>query len=238
MNRDPREHLIVALDLPGLTEARALVARLGSDVLWYKIGLELFTAAGPEAVRAVKGEGKRVFLDLKLHDIPNTVARAVARGAALGADLVDMHVSAGEEAMRAAAAALREGPDPVACRILGVTVLTSAKRLDATGPLSAEALVEEVVRRAEAARAAGLDGVVCPATATAAVRERCGPDFALLNPGIRPAGAALQDQQWVGTPGAALRAGARWLVVGRPVTAAPDPVAAARELLDQVRAAV
>jgi orotidine-5'-phosphate decarboxylase len=237
MNRDPREHLIVALDVPGLTEARALVARLGEDVLWYKIGLELFTAAGPEAVRILKADGKKIFLDLKLHDIPNTVARAVSAGVALGADLIDMHVMAGEEAMRAAAAARRESTAS-ACRILGVTVLTSAKRLEGAAALSADALVEEVLRRAGAARSAGLDGVVCPAAASAAVRAQCGDGFALLNPGIRPAGSAPADQQWVATPAAAIRAGARWLVVGRPITGEPDPAAAARAVLEEIRRAV
>jgi orotidine-5'-phosphate decarboxylase len=236
MVRDPREHLIVALDVPGLPEMCALVARLGTDVLWYKIGLELFTAAGPEAVRVAKGEGKKVFLDLKLHDIPNTVARAVTRGAALGADLVDMHVVAGEEAMRAAAEALRAAAPE--SRILGVTVLTSAKRLEGAAALSAEALVEEVVRRAGAARDAGLDGVVCPVAATGAVRARCGDDFAILNPGIRPVGSARGDQQWIATPAAAIRAGARWLVVGRPITGEPDPAAAARGVLEEIRGAV
>jgi orotidine-5'-phosphate decarboxylase len=237
MNRDPREHLIVALDVPGLNEARTLVARLGPDVRWYKIGLELFIAAGPEAVRVLKAEGKKIFLDLKLHDIPNTVARAVAAGIALGADLIDMHVAAGEEAMFAAAAALNAAP-ATDCRVLGVTVLTSAKRLDDDAALSPEALVEEVVRRAVAARAAGLDGVVCPAAATAAVRERCGDDFALLNPGIRPAGSARGDQQWIATPSTAIRDGARWLVVGRPITGEPDPGAAARAVLEEIRGAV
>jgi orotidine-5'-phosphate decarboxylase len=231
MVRDPREQLIVALDAPGLVEARSLLARLGDSVLWYKIGLELFTAAGPEAVRAVKGEGKRVFLDLKLHDIPNTVARAAARGAALGADLVDVHVAAGAEALRAAADAVREGAPPQACRLLGVTVLTSAAGLTADG------LLDEVLRRAETARAAGLDGVVCPAAATPDVRRRCGDSFLVLNPGIRPAGAARGDQQWVATPAAAVRAGARWLVVGRPITAQPDPAAAARAILEELRGA-
>lgn len=237
MTRDPREQLIIALDVPGLTEMRALLARLGTDVLWCKIGLELFSAAGPEAVRVAKGEGKKVFLDLKLHDIPNTVARAVARGVALGADLVDMHVMAGEEAMRAAAEALREAAAPD-CRILGVTVLTSAKRLEGPGALSAEALVEEVVRRAAAARDAGLGGVVCPVAATAAVRASCGETFAILNPGIRPAGSARGDQQWIATPAAAIGAGARWLVVGRPITGEPDPAAAARGVLEEIRGAV
>jgi len=236
MVRDPREHLIVALDVPGLPEMRTLLARLGPDVLWYKIGLELFSAVGPEAVRVAKGEGKKVFLDLKLHDIPNTVARAVTRGVALGADLVDMHVVAGEEAMRAAAEALCAAAAPE-CRILGVTVLTSAKRLEGATPLSSEALVEEVVRRARAACDAGLGGVVCPVAATAAVRAQCSDDFAILNPGIRPAGSARGDQQWIATPAAAIRAGARWLVVGRPITGEPDPAAAARGVLQEISGA-
>jgi orotidine-5'-phosphate decarboxylase len=233
MIRDPRQHLIVALDVPELAAARTLIARLGDDVLWYKIGLELFTVAGPEAVRVAKGEGKQVFLDLKLHDIPNTVARAVTRSAALGADLLDVHVAAGEEAMRAAATALRDAVPT--CPILGVTVLTSATQLNGAGALSSDALVEEVVRRARAARVAGLDGVVCPAAATAAVRAACGDEFALLNPGIRPAGAARGDQQWIATPAAAIAAGARWLVVGRPITGAPQPAAAARAILEEIR---
>ncbi len=232
---DARERLIVALDYGDLAPAQALVDRLGCEVLWYKVGLELFTAVGPPAVRALKKAGKRVFLDLKLHDIPNTVARAVASAAALDADLVDLHVSAGPEALRAAVASLQALPKESARpRLLGVTVLTSARTLDGA-PLTSERLVQEVVARARAAQEAGLDGVVAPVPAIGAVAAACGRALAVLTPGIRPTGSARGDQTWIATPGGALCAGARWIVVGRPITAAADPAAAAREILTEMR---
>lgn len=239
MRRVPREQLIVALDVPGLDEARALVDRLGDDVLWYKVGLELFSAAGPAALTALKHSGKRVFLDLKLHDIPNTVARAVARLAGLGADLLDLHTAAGSAAMEAAARALREAcPAQPRALLIGVTVLTSTRQLEgASGPAGAEAVIAEAVSRARAAQEAGLDGVVAPAVALEQIRRRCGESFGVLTPGIRPAGAAVQDQRWVVTPASALADGARWIVVGRPITAAADPPGAARAILEEMATA-
>jgi orotidine-5'-phosphate decarboxylase len=237
---EPRDRLVIALDYESLERAEALVTQLGPEVLWYKVGLELFTAAGPEAVRALKRAGKRVFLDLKLHDIPNTVARAALRGTQLGADLIDLHVAAGSEAMRAAVAAVRDATDEASRpRLLGVTVLTSTKSLpDAAGAaLAADALVREVAARARLAAEAGLDGVVCPVPAAGEVRRCCGEAFLLLTPGIRPAGSERGDQQWVATPQVALRFGARWMVVGRPITGSPDPRAAALAILSEIRAA-
>lgn len=236
---DPREHLIVALDVGGLSAAEALVDGLGDEVLWYKVGLELYAASGPAAVRMLKDRGKRVFIDLKLHDIPNTVARASAQLAELGVDIIDLHVAAGSEAMTRAAEAVRETcPGEGRPTLLGVTVLTSTA-VDAAGqPLSPEGLIEEVTRRALAAKEAGLDGVVCPARAAESVKACCPDDFALLVPGIRPAGADKGDQHWVATPEWALKAGARWLVVGRPVHGAPDPRAAAAALCGQIAAAI
>ncbi|MCK4412159.1 MAG: orotidine-5'-phosphate decarboxylase [Candidatus Eisenbacteria sp.] len=237
MDSTPRDQLIVALDTGDLSAALDMVRRLGDEVAWYKVGLQLFSAAGPSAVRTLRREGKRVFLDLKLHDIPNTVTQAALQGADLGADLIDLHVAAGAEAMRAAAEALqaryrdRERP-----RLLGVTVLTSLRRLADQGELSPAGLVEAVVARALEAQAAGLDGVVAPAPAAAEVRRRCGAAFRLLTPGIRPSGAERADQQWIATPQSARAAGADWIVVGRPITAAPDPVAAAREILGALAA--
>jgi orotidine-5'-phosphate decarboxylase len=236
---DPREHLIVALDVGGLSRATALVDRLGEEVLWYKVGLELYAASGPEAVRMLKERGKRVFLDLKLHDIPNTVSRAAAELARLGVDIIDVHVAAGDEAMAGAADAVREaapvGTSPV---LLGVTILTSTA-VDAAGrPLTPDALIEEVSRRALAAQAAGLDGVVCPSRAAEAVHRRCAEGFGLLVPGIRPAGAERGDQHWVATPASALAAGARWLVVGRPIHGSEDPVGAAASICAEIRAAI
>jgi orotidine-5'-phosphate decarboxylase len=237
---EPRDRLVIALDVESLERAEEIVTQLGPEVLWYKVGLELFTAAGPEAVLALKRAGKRVFLDLKLHDIPTTVARAAVRGAQLGADVIDMHVAAGGEAMRAAVAAVREAAgEEQRPRLLGVTVLTSTKSLpDAAGArLAADTLVREVVARAQLAAEAGLDGVVCPVPAAEEVRRRCGEPFLLLTPGIRPAGSERGDQQWVATPRAALRFGARWMVVGRPITGSPDPREAARAILAEISAA-
>ena len=235
MMKDPREMLVVALDVGGPDEARAFVDRLGDLVLWYKVGLELFSAAGPAAVRMLKERGKRVFLDLKLHDIPNTVGRAASQLGALGVDILDVHVAAGQEAMHGAASAIQQTCDPDRRPlILGVTVLTSTAVGEDGKPLSVEALVPEVVQRAVSAQKAGLDGVVCPAAAAPHVRRQCGEDFRMLIPGIRPAGGAQADQRWIATPATALEAGASWIVVGRPITAAPDPVAAAQGMLAQI----
>ena len=233
---DAAQRLVVALDVPDLAGALALVGRIGPGVQWYKVGLELFSAAGPDAVRALVERGRSVFLDLKLHDIPTTVARAARQAARLGAELIDLHTVAGEEAMRAAAESVAEaargGARPL---LLGVTVLTSAQHLDpGAAPLDPAGLVRAAAARAEAARAAGLDGVVAPAAALAEIRARCGAAFPVLTPGIRPAGAAAGDQRWTATPAEALRAGARWLVVGRPVTGAPDPARAAGAILDEI----
>ncbi len=235
MSQVPRDALVHALDVGGLPEATALVERLGEDVLWYKVGLELFSAAGPPAIEMLKARGKRVFLDLKLHDIPNTVTRAVHQLIGLGADVMDLHVAAGHDAMAQVAEAVRTTcPPETRPQLLGVTVLTSTA-LDAEGrPLGLDDLVAEVVRRAAMAQAAGLDGVVCPAPAATAVRDRCGAGFLTLVPGIRPAGAVTGDQRWIATPASALAAGARWIVVGRPISAAPDPVAAARDILAEM----
>lgn len=229
-----RDRLIVACDVPGIAEMERLVGALGDAVLWYKVGLELWSAAGPDSVRWLKHAGKRVFVDLKLHDIPNTVARAAERLAELDADLIDMHVVAGTEAMALAARRLRERGEPRPA-ILGVTVLTSTKQADGDREaLSAEVMIAEATRRAEAARDSGLDGVVAPAAALPSIRQRCGSGFLVLTPGIRPAGAASGDQQWVATPGSAVRSGARWIVVGRPITAAPSPADAAAAILEEM----
>ncbi len=236
MPESARDQLVVALDVGGLDDATALVDRLGDHVLWFKVGLELYVAAGPEAVRRLTARGKRVFLDLKLHDIPNTVARSAAMAADLGVDVLDLHVAAGSEAMRAAVAAVTEVCGRAARpRILGVTVLTSAASLEpGGGGLAHEELIDAVAARAALAQEAGLDGVVCPAPAMAAVRTRCGDGFDLLVPGIRPAGSARADQRWVATPEEAVSAGARWIVVGRPITGAQDPRAAAAAILAQM----
>jgi orotidine-5'-phosphate decarboxylase len=222
--RRPPE-LIVALDVPSLADVDRTLARLGPAVGFYKIGLELFTASGPEAVRRVKAAGKRVFLDLKLHDIPRTVERAVRAAAALGVDMLTLH-AAGGRAMVAAAreAAGAPGAGPL---LVAVTVLTSLDAADlADQGLSRDPAVQAEVL-GELAVSAGADGVVCSAAEAARLRATLGPHACLVTPGVRPAGVAAGDQKRVATPREAARNGATHVVVGRPILDAPDPAAAA-----------
>lgn len=226
-----RDRLIVALDVGNVDEAEALVSRLGDSVTFYKVGLQLIYAGGlPFAERLAKS-GKRVFLDAKLLDIDNTVAHAVASIVPLGMTFLTIH--AYPKAMRAAVAARGNAP----LKLLGVTVLTSmsdADVADAGYDVSARALV---ARRAADARAVGMDAVVTSPAEAAAVRAIVGPDIAIVTPGIRPAGSDAGDQQRIATPEAAIRAGADHLVVGRPVTAAADPQAAAEAIVREIEAA-
>ncbi len=220
--------VIVPLDVPTLAEAVALATRLAGHVAAVKIGKQLFTAEGPAAIRAMHDLGLRVFLDLKYHDIPNTVAGAVAAAKSLGVWLLNVHAGGGGEMMRAAAKAAA-GPDrPL---VIAVTVLTSfsedAYRAITGTPRTLEA---QVLYLARETKAAGLDGVVASPQEIRAIRQACGPDFLIVTPGVRPADAALNDQQRVMTPAEAVRAGADYLVIGRPITAAPDPVDAARQI--------
>ncbi len=224
---------IVALDVATMADAQALVRRLGGACDFYKVGLELFAAEGPEVVRWLRGEGKRVFVDLKLHDIPNTVRGAARSVARLGASLLTVHASGGTDMMAAAVAGAAEGSaessaEGAACGILGVTVLTS---MDAGGVEQAwgrqQVVVQgEVERLAGLAADAGAAGIVCSGHEAAGVRARYGGRLGLLVPGIRLAGGATHDQRRVMTPSAAAAAGARWLIMGRAVTGAADPVAA------------
>lgn len=224
---------IVALDVATMADAQALVRRLGGACDFYKVGLELFAAEGPEVVRWLRGEGKRVFVDLKLHDIPNTVRGAARSVARLGASLLTVHASGGTDMMAAAVAGAAEGSaessaEGAACGILGVTVLTS---MDAGGVEQAwgrqQVVVQgEVERLAGLAADAGAAGIVCSGHEAAGVRARYGGRLGLLVPGIRLAGGATHDQRRVMTPSAAAAAGARWLILGRAVTGAADPVAA------------
>lgn len=227
-----RDRLIVALDVETVAEAEALVSRLGDSVTFYKVGLQLIYAAGlPFAERLAKS-GKRVFLDTKLLDIDNTVEHAVKSIMPMGLTFVTVH--AYPKAMRAAVKARGRSP----LKLLGVTVLTSmsdADVSDAGYDLSARALV---ARRAADAKAAGMDAVVTSPAEAAAVRAIVGADIAIVTPGIRPAGSDAGDQQRIATPEAAIRAGADYLVVGRPITAAADPKAAAERIVREIEAAV
>ena len=225
---------IVALDVPSAEEARALVSQLDSSCHFYKVGLELYCAAGPDFVRWLRDADKQVFVDLKLHDIPNTVQGAARSVAHSGASLLTVHASGGAEMMRAATLGAREAGH--GCTVLGVTVLTShdaASQGAAWGrpPVDVQA---EVLRLAGDALAAGLEGIVCSGHEAALVRERHGDKLGLLIPGIRLAGGAAHDQKRVMTPVAARDAGARWIILGRAVTQAPSPRAAMEAVLGEL----
>jgi orotidine-5'-phosphate decarboxylase len=222
---DLRDRLIVALDVRGVAEARDLVERLGESVGFYKIGYQLAYAGGLALAEDLVRAGKKVFLDLKLHDIGNTVEEGVRSLARLGATFLTVH--AYPQTMRAAAA----GRAGSSLKILAVTVLTSYDDADAAEAGYAGTVGALVARRAAQARNLGIDGIVCAATEAARVRAVVGPKLLIVTPGIRPAGAEASDQKRVVAPGAALRAGADYLVVGRPITAAPDPRQAAETVL-------
>ena len=219
--------VIVALDFASREPALRLVDALADEAGFYKVGLELFTRVGPEVVTDLTSRGKSVFLDLKLHDIPNTVAGAVRAASAGGARLLTVHAWGGPEMLAAAA-----GAADADLEILAVTVLTSLSGYTLSrvlGRPGVEPLVE-VERMARLAQAAGVDGVVCSPHEAAAVRAAAGPGFTIVTPGIRLVGGSVHDQARVATPAAAAEAGADYLVVGRAVTEAPDPVEALRQI--------
>jgi len=228
----PRERLIVALDALDVGEARGIVERIGDGATIYKIGMELAYAGGLKLAPELASAGKQVFLDLKLHDIPNTVERATAQAAKLGARFLTVH--AYPQTMRAAVA----GAKGSGMRILAVTVLTSYDDADLLDACYRFGVVETVRRRAEQALALGVDGLVTSAAEAAMARQTVGADMLLVTPGIRPAGAAAGDQKRVATPAEAIRNGANYLVVGRPVTQAPDPRAAAEAVVAEVARAL
>lgn len=223
--------LIVALDFPEAAKALALAEQLRGQCRWFKVGLELYLAAGNAVVGELQRQGFRVFLDLKLHDIPNTVTRAVRTAAETGAEMLTLHASGGPAMLAAAAEAAAGLPHPP--QLLAVTVLTSMDQaqLGAVGVDGSPA--EQVLRLAQMASEAGITGFVASAAEVAAMRERL-PSAVLVIPGIRPAGAAAGDQKRTATPAAALAAGASYLVVGRPITQAADPAAAAKAIVEEM----
>jgi orotidine-5'-phosphate decarboxylase len=235
---DPRDRLIVALDTASLARAEAIADDLSGIVRWYKIGPHLFTAAGPAAVTALLRRG-RIFLDLKFHDIPSVVSSGVEAAADMGASLCTVHTLGGTAMMRAAreGAAAGSPPERPPMRVIGVTVLTSTSSavLEEMGLSGAPQAL--AVRLARLAKDAGLAGVVTSPLEAEAIRRACGRGFLLVCPGIRPEGAERRDQHRVDTPRAAIRAGADVLVVGRPITLANDPRAAADEILEQIAGA-
>jgi len=228
-----RDRLIVALDVPKADTARALVDRLAGRVGMFKVGSQAFTSAGPALVREIVARGEKVFLDLKFHDIPNTVAGAVASASRLGVSLVDVHGLGGRAMVEAAVGAL----PAMATRLLAITILTSHDEdtLDEIGVNGT--MLDSVRRLALLAKEAGADGVVASPHEVALIREACGSDFLIVTPGIRPAGSARGDQSRAATPGAALAAGADYVVVGRPITEAPDPAAAADAIVCETEGA-
>jgi orotidine-5'-phosphate decarboxylase len=226
-----RDRLIVALDFPTKSKALALVSALSGSASIYKIGMQLYTAEGPEVVRAVAATGAKIFLDLKLHDIPNTVAKAVVAAGGLGVQMLTVHLSGGSAMVEAAV-----GARPPNLLLLGVTVLTSAtpKTLSETGVSSG--LEEQVLRLAELGRKSGIDGLITSPHEVRILRERLGEQIKLITPGVRPSWAAANDQKRFTTPNEALKSGADYLVIGRPITASPDPRAAVERLLKEIAA--
>jgi orotidine-5'-phosphate decarboxylase len=225
--------IIVALDFADAASARALVERLDPALCRLKVGKELFTVAGPELVRTLVARGFEVFLDLKFHDIPNTVAAACRAAAGLGVWMLNVHASGGRRMMTAAQEGLADLPKPPL--LIAVTVLTSMSAEDLGEVGVAGTPADQVLRLARLTQACKLDGVVCSAQEAAMLRAELGADFRLVTPGIRPAGAETGDQRRVMTPAQALNAGATDLVIGRPITAAADPLAALKAIQTDIQ---
>jgi orotidine-5'-phosphate decarboxylase len=229
---DPRQRLIVALDVPTAAAAQGIVAAVGDSALTYKVGMQLYTAEGPQLVRDLLSSGRRVFLDLKYHDIPNTVAAAVREAAQLGISMLTVHASGGKKMLLAAVDSARAvNPE---LTVLAVTVLTSMDENDLETIGIPGTVTEEVLRLASLALANGCQGIVTSAREASRLRAELGDEFALVTPGVRPAGAGHEDQVRVVTPAEAISAGASHIVVGRPITGATDPGAAARAILGQI----
>lgn len=230
--KDPRDRLIVALDVSSSAAAQKIVSAIGESAHIYKVGKQLFTAEGPTVVRDLVAAGRRVFLDLKFHDIPNTVAAAVAEAAKLNVTMLTVHASGGGEMLRAAVEAASKADAPP--MILAVTVLTSMEDSDLPGIGVRGTVVDQTLRLATLAITNGCDGIVTSAHEVRELRSELGDDFAVVTPGVRPAGSEKGDQARVVTPAEAVAAGASHIVVGRPITAAPDPAAAAKEIIQQI----
>jgi orotidine-5'-phosphate decarboxylase len=221
--------LIVALDLPTQAKALALVAVLSGSVRTYKIGLQLYTAAGPAIVQAVAATGAKIFLDLKLHDIPSTVAKAVAAAAELGVQMLTVHLSGGAAMLQAALEA-----KPPHLSLLGVTVLTSATQETLSEIGVASGLEDHVLQLAKLGKKSGIDGLITSPQEVGIIREQLGKEIILITPGVRPTWATSDDQRRFRTPREALRDGADYLVIGRPITADPDPRAAVERVVAEM----
>jgi orotidine-5'-phosphate decarboxylase len=229
---DPRDRLIVALDVSTSAAARKIVAAVGDSAHAYKVGMQLYTAEGPAIVRELVGSGRRVFLDLKYHDIPSTVGAAVREAAQLGVSMVTVHASGGSKMLRAAIdGAQTANPDLL---VLAVTVLTSLDDAELGKMGLRGGVLDQVMRLAALAISNGCRGVVASALEAGSLREEFGPDFVIVTPGVRPAGSGPHDQARIVTPADAIAAGASHIVVGRPITEAADPAEETRAILGQL----
>src|SRR5271156_335178 len=229
-----KDRLAVALDFADEREAIKLVDQLGETCQWYKVGMELYYAAGNSIVQKLRDRGFSVFLDLKLHDIPNTVAGAVRSATQAGASLLTIHASGGAAMMNAASEAASAPGSP---RLLAVTVLTSMGASELAGIGIASSPADQVLRLAKLAQKSGIDGMVCSAEEVALLRKEIGPDTLLVIPGIRPTGSTIEDQKRIATPAQAIAHGASMLVVGRPIPRAADPAAATQAILEEIEQA-
>ena len=227
----PKDCLAIALDLPNEHDAMKLIDRLGNTCQWFKVAMELYYTAGNSIVQQLRDRGLSVFLDLKLHDIPNTVAGAVRSATSAGASLLTVHASGGAAMMSAAAEAASAPGSP---RLLAVTVLTSMDASQLEGIGITAPVADQVLRLARLAQHSGINGMVCSAEEVALLRNETGPSSLLITPGIRPVGSAIEDQKRVATPAQAIAHGASMLVVGRPITRAADPAAAAQSILNEI----
>jgi len=232
------DRLIVALDFPTGDAAKAAVREIGSAVNHYKVGMELFYAAGNDIISFLKSHDKKVFLDLKLQDIPNTVASAVRVQTRLGVDMINVHAIGGSKMMAAAVQAVHEEAEKLnkpAPKLIAVTILTSMDATQFAALNYKNTIAEQVVSLAKLAQAAGMDGVVASPKEASAIRAACGPDFLIVTPGVRPAGAALDDQSRVATPAGAFKNGSSYIVVGRPITKAANKAAAAQAIVEEIK---
>lgn len=231
------DRLIVALDVSTMDAMKEIVTSLGDAVSFYKVGMELFYAEGEQTVRYLQEQNKQVFLDLKLHDIPNTVAHGVSSLTRLGANLITMHGQGGPVMMKAAVQAARETAEQLGverAKLLAITVLTSFDDEAWTSTGGQLPISDQVIRLAKLAKECGMDGVVCSALEAKMIREACGDDFLIVTPGIRPSFAATNDQKRIATPASALQDGASRLVIGRPITQAENPRKAVRLIIEEM----
>ena len=231
---EARNKIIFALDVNGLDEIDRYAGLLSGKVGMFKVGKELFTSCGPAAVKTVQKHGGQVFLDLKYHDIPNTVAKAMLEAARLGVQLTNLHALGGAEMMETAANAVRKEFGDDRPRLLAVTILTSSTEKTLQGVGIEQPIQDMVVRLAKLAQNAGMDGVVASPLEIELIRAACGPDFLIVSPGVRPAFAAADDQKRIMAPAEAIGAGADFLVIGRPIAKAADPVVAAQMIADEI----